>query len=78
MPYLQLLNLHPILIFEPLHERIHFMAMGSFRSGEFQQIALLFCHVLPSFHGISGKTQKSLMTQISKNDYTDTKTLLNR
>jgi hypothetical protein len=49
MPHLKACNLDPFFVFEPLHERIHLMAMRSFRSSEFKQIKFFF-HSISSFH----------------------------
>src|SRR3990172_10261647 len=52
MPDFQLRHLNPCFIFEPLHERVHFMAMGSLRTGELQQIKFFF-HNFPPFFTVS-------------------------
>jgi hypothetical protein len=49
VPHFESCDFNALLCLQPLHERFHFVAVGSFRSGEHQQVELLFRHWDSSF-----------------------------
>lgn len=49
MPDLKLRHLYPLLILQPLHERLYMLAVGSLSTGKLQEIKLLFRHKASSF-----------------------------
>jgi len=54
VPHFKSCDFNALLCLQPLHERFHFVAVGSFRSGEHQQVELLFRHWDSSFRGRVG------------------------